>query len=41
MEHRRKFIAELAPIAAKNYSEISHDAEVLQLNYQLLSLIHI
>ena len=35
MEHRRKFIAELAPIAAKNYSEISHDAEVLQLNYQL------
>ena len=35
MEHRRKFIAELAPIAAKNYSEISHDAEVLQLHYQL------
>ena len=35
MEHRRKFIVELAPIAAKNYSEISHDAEVLQLNYQL------
>ena len=35
MEHRCKFLAAAAPIAAQNYKDISHGAEVLTLNYQM------
>ena len=35
MEHRCKFLAAAAPIAAQNYRDISHGAEVLALNYQM------
>ena len=35
MEHRCKFLAAAAPIAAQNYKDISHGAEVLALNYQM------
>lgn len=35
MEHRCKFLAAAAPIAAQNYKDISHGAEVLMLNYQM------
>ena len=35
MEHRCKFLAAAAPIAAQNYRDISHGAEVLTLNYQM------
>ena len=35
MEHRCKFLAAAAPIAAQNYKDISPGAEVLALNYQM------
>ena len=35
MEHRCKFLAAAAPIAAQNYRDISRGAEVLALNYQM------
>ena len=35
MEHRCKFLAAAAPIAAQNYKDISRGAEVLTLNYQM------
>ena len=35
MEHRCKFLAAAAPIAAQNYKDISRGAEVLALNYQM------
>ncbi len=35
MDHRCKFLAAAAPIAAQNYKDISHGAEVLSLNYQM------
>ena len=33
MEHRCKFLAEAAPVAAQNYRDISHGAETLELRY--------
>ena len=35
MDHRCKFLAEAAPIAAQNYKDISHGAETLELHYQM------
>ena len=33
MEHRCKFLAEAAPVAAQNYRDISHGAETLELRF--------
>lgn len=35
MDHRCKFLAAAAPIAAQNYKDISHGAETLELHYQM------
>lgn len=34
MAHRQRFVEALAPVAAQNYAEISHGAEVFSLRYQ-------
>ena len=35
MQHRCKFLEQAAPIAAQNYRDISHGAEVLEVRYQM------